>query len=365
MENNLSNSILPATNINTGNKNIINILLIIAIIILLLCIFSYVSEKFTNTDNNVIVPKVKFPFKNLFDDENNLVNVILISAPLYSDDDMANYQLYKNMGMYISGISSYQEFPDRMINPHEHGTDDEKTRDYANIASSWLPCHRDLPPILKNSKLPMQLITEADLKNTDHYKPDPKIEKIYDFIYICLDDNDTCTPGWNWHIRNWDLAKKCIEIMCSEYNLKGAIIGRTNCEFTSKCLNNVTRKPMLPFHEFQIELQKAKFIFAPNTTDASPRVITESLCYNMPALVNYNITGGWHNIIPGITGEFFTSEHDLRPALEKIINNKYDPREWYLKNRGLTVSGAELAQFYKDIYPNLNNKTMKYCYITI
>ena len=41
------------------------------------------------------------------------------------------------------------------------------------------------------------------------------------------------------------------------------------------------------------ELQKARFIFVPNVSDASPRVLTEALCYDLRLLVNYNLLGGW------------------------------------------------------------------------
>jgi len=315
--------------------------------------------------DSLIIPNVKFPFKNVFDDKDMLINVILISAPLYSEDDMQNYNIYKNLGLNMCGISSYQEFPDKIINPHEVGTDLEKTVDYTKLVTSWIYCSRTIPNAIKNSNMPKILLSEADLKNVDHYVYNPINTKEYDFIYICLEDNKECIPGWNWYIRSWELAKKCLEVMCGEFNLKGAIIGRTNCDFTDKCLGIVKVLPMLPFNEFQTELQKAKFIFAPNCSDASPRVLTEALCYNIPILVNYNIYGGWHNVISGVTGEFFTNEVDIKEALIKITTNNYTPREWYVNNRGLKKSGKELINFFKDTYSNLNNKITKYCYIRI
>ena len=48
-----------------------------------------------------------------------------------------------------------------------------------------------------------------------------KKQKEYDFLYICLsDDNNKCNKGWNYYIRNWELAKKCIHIMCLQFKLK-------------------------------------------------------------------------------------------------------------------------------------------------
>ena len=84
-------------------------------------------------------------------------------------------------------------------------------------------------------------------------------------------------------------------------------------------------------------------------------------------MVNYNIFGGWHNIIPGVTGEFFTDEKNIVPALDKLLTNyqNYKPREWYVNNRGLHISGKILADFLITNYPNINNKKMKHAYITI
>ena len=142
------------------------------------------------------------------------------------------------------------------------------------------------------------------------------------FIYICLKDNDKCTPGWQSHNRNWELGKKCLITMCQKFNLKGAIIGRENCEFTDLCSGIVKILPFLKYHEFQKELQKAKFLFVPNITDASPRVLTEAMCLDLRLLVNYNLIGGWKYVTPE-TGEFFTDEFDIIPAIQKLVDNNY------------------------------------------
>jgi len=109
-------------------------------------------------------------------------------------------------------------------------------------------------------------------------------------------------------------------------------------------------------------MQKCKFLFVPNIADASPRVITEAMCYNMPVLVNHNIIGGWHNVVPGVTGEFFTDEFDVVPALKKITENydDYQARDWYCQNRGQEVAGGQMLQFLKNHYPNINCPDAKF-----
>jgi hypothetical protein len=211
------------------------------------------------------------------------------------------------------------------------------------------------------------LLTESDLKDADAYKPDPAIAKEYDFMYVCLQDNDKCEPGWQSFNRNWDLAKECLEIMCGEFGLSGVLVGRTNCEFTKKCNGIVKVIPFLEFDAFQQEMQKCRFLFVPNVADASPRVITEAICYNMPVLVNRNILGGWHYVKPGVTGEFFTSKRDVVPALRKLTTNlnAYAPRRHFMRHHGKHRDGRRLAAFLKQHYPDLNNKRMKYATITI
>jgi hypothetical protein len=214
--------------------------------------------------------------------------------------------------------------------------------------------------------MPRLLLSESDLKDHQTHKPDPSIKKEYDFIYVCLKDNDKCTPGWQSYIRNWELAKKCLILMCKKYKLKGCIVGRENCKFTDFCQGIVKVLPFLKYHEFQKEIQKARFIFIPNITDASPRVLVEAMCYNLRIIVNKNIVGGWKYIHPE-TGEGFTNEYDIDTALDKLIKNydNYQPRNWFINNYGKEKSGRELAQFIIKHYPEVKPNNLEYVTITI
>jgi len=320
-------------------------------------------------DNFSLTPNVKSPFKNMFDDNGKLLNVILIDKPFRTKEDESNYEKYKLQGLSFCGISSYSNFPGKIDNPYEDRFHELEKHDYTKMVSSWLHCFRDIniPENLKNSGLPMLLLTESDLKDTDAYKPSKSISKEYDFIYICLADNDKCEPGWQSYNRNWDLAKECLKTMCSEFKLTGIIVGRTNCEFTISCKGLIKVLPFLDFHKFQQELQKCRFLFVPNITDASPRVITEALTYNIPILVNENIIGGWHHVVPGVTGEFFTDSTNIKKSISKLMSNynTYKPREHFIKHNGKINAGKRLADFLIENYPNLNNKNMKYATIQI
>jgi hypothetical protein len=343
----------------------LNIFLFILIVAFILISIVYYFSKKAELYGDI--PIVSFPFKNLFDENQKPLNIILISAPFREPKHEQLYKEYKNNGLSFCGISSYLEFPGPIDNPFEDRFHVERDHDYTKMVSAWLHCFREdkIPDNLKKSNLPMILMTEADLKDPDNIPFKTNGKKEYDFMYCCLTDNDKCEPGWQSYNRNWELAKKCLEVMCSDFNLKGVLIGRQNCEFTDKCNSIVKVLPFLPYDQFQKEMQKCKFLFVPNISDASPRVITEALCYDMPVLVNYNIIGGWHNVITGVTGEFFTDENDITPALKKLTTNLYNPKDWFQSNRGNKISGKILADFVKENYPNINNKNMEYTTITI
>lgn len=347
-----------------------NIFLLIIIILLIIKMLTtgnnFISEAFQDVaiaEESDSIPDVEFPFRNLVDENHKKLNILLIVAPFREVKDEENWLKYKAMGLEFCGQSSYLEFPGKILNPHDDFFHEERKHDYLKMVSAWLHIFRTPPQNLIDSKLPLLLMPEAnmlDVSGNDHYR-DETIEKIYDFIHINLDDNEQCTPGWNWYNRNWDLAKKCLEVMCKQHNLKGAIVGRKNCKFTDACDGIVKVIPYLEYHEFQKELQKARFLFMPNIADASPRTITQALGHNMPVLVNYNILGGWDNVISGVTGEFFTSEHDISPAIYKLLNNydNYTPRKWFVENKGKDNCCPILAKFLLDNYPNINNKNMK------
>ena len=124
--------------------------------------------------------------------------------------------------------------------------------------------------------------------------------------------------------------------------------------------------PFLPYSEFQKLIKKSKWLFVPNISDASPRVITESMYHNLPVLLNQNILGGWHNLVPGVTGEFFNDEKDVGAAVQTLLDrfSEYQPRKWYRENRGREEnSGVVLIEFLKEHYPEINNKNTKYAYM--
>jgi Glycosyl transferases group 1 len=323
-----------------------------------------VYNVYKETYKQIDVPIVSFPFKNMYDDQHNKLNVILISAPFRDTKHEELYRQYKNQGMLFCGISSYLDFPNPIHNPYEDQFHVVRGHRYVDMVDAWLHCFQHDHYIEPFKHIPHMLMTEADLKHIKALRP-MNVKKEYDFIYVCLKDNDDCSPGWQSYNRNWDLAKECLEVMCETFHLRGVLVGRENCEYSEKCDGIVKTYPFLPHHEFQELLQKSNFLFVPNISDASPRVITEALCNDIPVLVNKNILGGWHNVIPSVTGEFFSNKEDIIDAIYKLKTTSYYPREWYSTHRGRERTGKELAKFLVKAFPSINNKNMKYAYIEI
>ena len=329
------------------------------------------NEEKLERDTNGI-PKVNFPFKNLFDQNGNKLNIILLSAPFREPRHDAIYKELKEQTpkLHFMGISSYCEFPGKLSNPFDSRYHEEQNHIYESMATTWLNCFRNPSQYINPSyNLPLLDLSESDLRDANSNKPDPSIKKEYDFIYICLKDNDKCTPGWQSYNRNWELGKQCLDIMCGKYKLKGALVGRENCEFSNLCSGIVKVHPFLDYHSFQKELQKARFLFVPNIADASPRVITESMCYDLRLLVNYNILGGWKYVTPE-SGELFHDMSDFEASLDKLLKNmnNYQPRKHFMDNYGKEKSGKKLADFIKRYYGDSvvpKADTLDYVSITI
>jgi hypothetical protein len=328
-----------------------NKLLIIIIIILLIIFLEKNKETFSN---ELIAPDVKWPFRNLVDENGKNINMIALTMPFRNDNHRELYNKYKTMGLKILGVTSYQSFPGKIINPYEDKYHIEKKDNYINMVIGWCYVFRN-PQKYGIINKPIIDIAESDFSRLNFYKKynDPKK---YDFICVCLGDSGgNCNIGWQAHNRNWKLTKKLIPIMCKKYNLKGLLIGRKGCGLAEKCSGNLIELDKLPYWDFMREICKSRFTFIPNIYDASPRTLTQSLSCNVPVLLNKNILGGWKYINKN-TGEFFSDKSDFEEGLKKIIKNmkKYKPHDWFSKHYGPINSGKRLKKFIEEIYPEVS-----------
>ena len=305
-----------------------------------------------NNKNFQIDNDLKRPFVYVYDDKGNKTNILLIEF-IFNEKDNKFFEENKNNYSFI-GITSYLEFPNPVVNtfdPYSNKNHEAWKYDYKNMFDAWLYCFRN-PEKYLSSNVPKMLMSESDFGDEVIIKPDESIEKKYDFIYSCPvsfpDNNKNCSPDWTASNKNWELAKKCIEIMCVKYKLKGLLVGRKDCKLPDEVEKMVEKTGFINWYDFLKKYKQSKFIFVPNIHDASPRVITEAMCCNIPVLLNKNIIGGW-KYINEKTGEFFNDEKDIESVLDKMLKNlkNYTPRKYYTDNFGIVKSGKRLLDFVK------------------
>ena len=302
--------------------------------------------------------KSKFPYRYLSDENGNTVPVVLVSAFFRDDDARDTYQEYLDNGIRIAGITAYKSFPKQIDDVSEdkyHHTDDFQ---YTKKIKNWLCCFKNpgqygLSPNTHN----LVNISESDFYNVDE---EPKQEKKYDVLYVCLKDHgDECPrDGWNAINRNFDLAEKCLPILINDFGLRVLAVGRIGCGLEEKYGDKITTTDFLPYHEFQEKIRECKMLFMPNVYDASPRVVPECITKGLPVLMNKSILCGTKYITPE-TGELFTDEHDIKGALEKLLSkkDKMHPEEWWKKHYGRQRMGEKMRDFLHKCFPGVLNNT--------
>ena len=261
----------------------------------------------------------------------------------------------------ILGISSYQEFPNEPFNPKDNynkTTNKYNYKKWTDMCKGWLHCFKNPEDYLPSSSKRL-LLSESDFCDTTVCKPNPNKKKIYDFMYIChRDDLSDCSPDeWVAFNKNLVLAEKCLSILCTKKKYKVLLIGRNGCKLPPPCDNlQITTTDKLDYFSLQSKFDECKFLFLPNVHDASPRVITEAMCHNMPCLIHSKLVGGW-KYINDKTGEIFNDETDFEEKVDKLINNysNYTPRKEFLEKYGIIKTGIKFKDFIYEVFGNKIN----------
>ena len=287
-----------------------------------------------------------FPFRYFTDENNQVLPIVAVTGFFRDKKAELLFREYQEKGIKIFGITAYKSFPNRKLMDNSEGEYERTdTFDYLSEIRDWLCCFRN-----KNSYGFTDFNRIVDISESDFYnaEKDIKVKKKYDFIYICNKDSDDCpADGWNAFNRNFELAKKCFPIMCREFNLKGLIVGREGCgledEYNADQLEVVG---WLDWHNLQDKMRESKFLFVPNIYDASPRVIAECITKDLAVLMNREILCGFKYITYD-TGEFFTNEIDIRPALTNLLNKQYkiSPKKWWSEHYSQEKSEKALRDF--------------------
>ena len=348
--------------------------LLLILIALLFTLAYVIYQKFLKAQPQTIenfyaeqLKNLQRPFVNFYTDKGQLLNVAGITKPYGGDEQLKIFNENSKDFIFV-GVCSYLEFPNMVSNPFENFKENYEKYKYKDVCRAWFHCFRD-PENYFQPHVPRLLVSESDFTDCQINKPQPDLKKEFDFVYICLkqnEKNDTC-DDWATYNKNWSLAKKCLEVLCGKLKLKGLLIGRKDCPLSNKCNGLMTTTNILSNDETRKMYCKSKFIFLPNEKDASPRVLSEALSHNVPAVVNKNILGGW-KYINSNTGTFFNDEKDIESAVLTVMNNlnSYKPREYFIKNYGAINTGKRVKEFlYNNFGNELNVKEEEVEYVSI
>jgi len=295
-----------------------------------------------------------FPFRYFTDENDRVLPIVAVTGFFREKAAEERYNEYIENGIYVFGITAYKSFPNRdLIDPTEGEYERNDTFDYTGNIHDWLCCFGD--PAANGFTEWNRII---DISESDFYNAEDdsvlSIPKKYDFIYICNKDSDLCPlDGWNAVNRNFDLAKKCFPIMCSEFGLKGLIVGRENCGLEDEEYGSYLEVVgWLDWSVLQDKMREARFLFVPNVFDASPRVVAECITKNLRVLMNRKIMCGFKYINYN-TGELFNDETDIRQALTNLLAKPaaVSPKKWWSENYSQDTLQKRLRDFLAPAVP--------------
>jgi len=296
--------------------------------------------------------EVIFPFRLLCNEKRELVPVVALTAFFRTDRDRERYAEYIAHGTKVIGYTSYKTFPKPMLDGTGDDVNMNETFKYAEEIQNWVCCFQSPDEYGFTGFNNLLEMSESDFKDAE--EPVPPGDKKYDFLYVCLQDENNACPmnGWNAVNRNFNLALKCFPIMINKFNLKILVVGRLNCGLEELYGDSIEVVGFLPYHEFQGKMKQCRNLFVPNVYDASPRVVTEALSKDMPVLMNRNIVCG-SKYINDETGILFTDENDVEQQLSTLLNRSLHPIEWWKQNYSRGQSGVKFKNFLAKAYPDV------------
>jgi hypothetical protein len=284
---------------------------------------------------------VSWPFAFVVNSDYTETGWAIVNGPIVTCAQQDEFARLRYSGYRFAGMSSYQTFP-----LAENGD----PLDYESVCEAWCHCFREPSRFLMGGA-PRALISVSDF--TDHHRISPEVfstedEADFDFVYCGGSD------AWKRHAKNWKLAAHCITAICRQLGLRCLVIGEPTDDFAAA--PGVSFSPPLPWHSFLSHLAKARFLFAPNRHDASPRVLAEALCLNVPLVVHRDILGGW-KYVSRFTGTFFDGTDDVVAQVRSCLLRQQAPRDWFRANHGPWVAGSRLLHLLRRVDPGISERS--------
>jgi glycosyltransferase involved in cell wall biosynthesis len=287
-------------------------------------------------------PPVRWPFLLVLDAQYRQTGWALLSGPIVTRAQQEQFVDLRRAGHRFVGMSSYLTFP--------HGCDGDPL-DYEMVCDAWCHCFQ-VPERFMRTSLPRALISTSDFTDYEQILPPsvavPEPGNRFDLIYV------GATEAWKREAKNWPLAARAVPRLCRELDLGALVIGSPTDDFTPSA--RVTFHRELPWPVLLAHLARARFLFVPNVTDASPRIIAEALCLDVPILVNRDILGGW-KYVNRFTGAFFVNEAGVTTAARAVCTASVAPRAWFRANYGPYQAGRRLLSLLRSVDPTLKERS--------
>lgn len=287
--------------------------------------------------------RTKWPFMYITDELQRATPWMVLHAPIESPSRREMFAAYRRQGLGFIGMTSFMTFP---------RSDPNDPLAYDDVCEGWCHCFREpdqyLPQHRPRALLSLSDFTDPQQIGNHALGPDAVDAPHFDFVYVGADQ------PWKMQAKNWTLARQCLSVLCSRMHLRGLVIGVPISAVPR--IAGLTVWPWMPYLRFLQVLSRCRFLFAPYGSDASPRVLAEALCLDVPLVVHRDILGGW-KYVTSATGVFFNDADDVDASARSCLDGVLTPRAWYSERFGRAHAGAQLARLIRQIDPRFEAQT--------
>lgn len=284
----------------------------------------------------------RWPLERVLDARGRATGWAVVHAPVVSPDRMRILAGLLRDGARLIGMSSDTDFPRR---GGEHPAGDPI--DYWSLCEAWCHCFREPDAFLPHG-VPRVLLSASDFTDPVRVRGQARAEwdgPQVDYVYVGH------TEDWKCRAKGWELALRCLPVLHDDLGLRGLHVGAP-----AVTVPGVHTVASLPWPQLMAWLARARFLFAPNGLDASPRILAEALSLDVPVVVNRQILGGW-KYVTARTGAFFDDEHDLAAAVSSCLASRRQTSAWFRTHHGPYLAGRRLLALLRSVDPNLAERS--------
>lgn len=293
---------------------------------------------------DAMIAEVQWPFLLVGDAAQRPIGWALLKGPLQLPEEREAMLELRRAGYRFCGLTSFMSFP--------RNDETGDARDYRRLCEAWCHCFREPDRHLLGAA-PRSLTSESDFLDASSIAVESargrSVGEPADFVYACP------PTRWKEVAKNWQLARRCIPRICDELDLRCLVVGHGSPDDIGGS-PRVRCTGQLPWRQFLATLASARFLLVPNVLDASPRVLVEALCLDVPVVVNRRILGGW-KYVNEHTGTFFTDEGDAVEAVRRCLAAERSPRAWFASTHGPRRAGRRLLSLLRAVDPSISERS--------